>query len=128
MKMRIFIIITGLLSAGLANAQQDYPRDLTLSWVNASTYIDGTLIETGDLTGIRLECFRHDDTITPVMNATVPASGEGQAQTEVFTGAIAKPGTYTCYGYSVVIGGIESDPSVPASEKFVGKPNPIVFQ
>lgn len=118
-----------LLFPGLAFAQASdpYPRDLTLSWTNADSYVDGTLIEAGDLTGVRLECFRHDDTTVPVMNATIPANGEGLAQSETFTDAIPRPGTYTCYGYSVVIGGIESDPSNPTSKKYVGKPRSIVF-
>ena len=112
-----------LLFAGVASAQQDYPRDITLSWTNASQYTDGTAIEAGDLTGTRIECFRQNDTV-PIVTGTFVPTGEGQPQTEVFAGSIPQPGTYTCFGYSVVIGGIESDASNPASKKYVGKPNP----
>ena len=107
----------------MANAQQDYPRDITLSWLNASQYTDGTSIEAGDLTGTRIECFRQNDTV-PMLTGTFTPTGEGSPQTETFAGAIPQPGTYTCFGYSIVIGGIESDPSNPAQKKYVGKPQP----
>lgn len=112
-----------LFLAASASAQQDYPRDITLSWLNASEYVDGTAIEAGDLTGVRIECFRQNDT-TPILTGTFPATGEGATQTETFGGAIPQPGTYSCYGYSIVIGGIESDASNPAQRKYVGKPRP----
>ena len=121
--MRIIIVVLLTLVAASANAQQNYPRDITLSWTNADSYTDGTAIESGDLTGVRIECFRQNDT-TPTVTGTFPATGEGLAQTETFSGAIPQPGTYTCYGYSIVIGGIESDPSNPAQRKYVGKPQP----
>jgi hypothetical protein len=111
-----------LLAPVLVNAQQNYPRDITLSWTNADSYTDGTAIEAGDLTGVRIECFRQNDTV-PIVTGTFPPTGEGQPQTETFAGSIPQPGTYTCYGYSVVIGGIESDASNPAQKKYVGKPN-----
>jgi hypothetical protein len=106
-----------------ASAQQDYPRDITLSWTNADSYTDGTAIQAGDLTGTSIECFRQNDT-APMLTGTFVPTGEGEPQTETFTGAIPNPGTYTCYGYSIVIGGIESDPSNPAQKKYVGKPLP----
>ncbi len=106
-----------------ASAQQDYPRDITVSWTNTDSYVDGTTIETGDLTGVRIECFRQNE-ITPVVTGTFPPTGEGLPQTEVFVGSIPQPGTYTCFGYSIVVGGIESDASNPAQKKYVGKPMP----
>ena len=118
----ILLAIIGFLPA-LAFAQQDYPRDITLSWTNASQYTDGTAIEASDLTGTRIECFRQNDTV-PMLTGTFVPTGEGLSQTETFAGAIPQPGTYTCYGYSIVIGGIESDPSAPAQKKYVGKPQP----
>ena len=118
-----YLTLLLLVVAGAACAQQDYPRDITLSWTNASQYTDGTAIEAGDLTGTRIECFRQNDTV-PIVTGTFVPTGEGQPQTEVFAGSIPQPGTYTCFGYSVVIGGIESDASNPASKKYVGKPNP----
>ena len=118
-----YFLITLVLFSVVAVAQQNYPRDLTLSWLNADSYTDGTAIESGDLTGVRIECFRQNET-TPVLTGTFPATGEGLPQSETFAGSIEKPGTYTCYGYSIVIGGIESDASAPASKKYVGKPNP----
>ena len=93
----ILIVATLLLSAS-AFAQQDYPRDITLSWTNPSAYEGGAPIEAGDLETIRLECFRGSDTVATFTSA-VPDSGEGLPQTEVFTAAIPQPGTYRCYAY-----------------------------
>jgi hypothetical protein len=127
MNLRWIIGAMLLALAVPSEAQQDYPRDITLSWLNADSYVDGTAIESGDLVGVRVECFRQNDT-TPTLTGTFPPTGEGQPQTEVFAGAILQPGTYTCFGYSLVIGGIESDPSEPASKKYVGKPrSPTVW-
>ena len=127
MKYVIVLLALSIANSAFAQGSDPYPRELTLSWMNTDSYVDNTLIEAGDLTGVRLECFRHDDTAVPIMNATIPANGEGLAQSETFNGAITRPGTYTCYGYSVVIGGIESDPSTPSVKKYVGKPRTIVF-
>lgn len=121
--MRIIFGLAALLIAAPSLAQQDYPRDITLSWTNASQYTDGTDIDAGDLTGVRIECFRQNDT-TPILTGTFPPTGEGSPQTETFTGAIPQPGNYTCFGYSIVIGGVESDASNPANKKYVGKPQP----
>lgn len=123
MKTQLIIGVVLLVLSASCYAQQDYPRDITLSWQNADSYVDNTPIEAGDLTGVRIECFRQNDT-TPILTGTFPATGEGAAQTETFTGAIPQPGTYTCYGYSIVVGGIESDASAPAQKKYVGKPQP----
>jgi len=120
MRNLLFLV---LLFAGAALGQQDYPRDITISWTNADQYTDGTAIEAGDLTGVRVECFRQNDT-TPMLTGTFPPTAEGAPQTETFSGAIPQPGTYTCYGYSIVIGGIESDASNPAAKKYTGKPLP----
>jgi hypothetical protein len=119
--MKQILFVTLLLLSSMANAQQEYPRDITLSWTNASQYTDGTDIEAGDLTGTRIECFRQNDTV-PMLTGTFVPTGEGVPQTETFVGSIPQPGTYTCYGYSIVIGGIESDASAPAQKKYVGKP------
>ena len=125
--MKRAILVLLLLAAGPAVAAE-FPADVTLSWTNASQYTDGTAIEAGDLTQVRIECYRHDDASTPVMVETRAASGEGQSQTETYFGAIERPGTYTCYGYSIVVDGTESDPSNGASKKYIGKPKPISVQ
>lgn len=122
-----YLIILLVLFPVLSFAQQDFPRDITISWQNADSYVDGTLIEAGDLEAVRIEIYRHNDT-TPAFTATVPDNGEGAEQTEVFTGAIPQPGTYRVEGYSIVIGGIESDPSEPLFKKYVGKPRSIVLR
>ncbi len=123
MRYLILLLLVFFLVPSEVLAQQDYPRDITLSWTNADSYTDGTAIEAGDLTGVRIECFRQNDTV-PSVTGEFPPTGEGLAQTENLTGVIQQPGTYTCYGYSIVIGGIESDASNPAQKKYVGKPNP----
>ena len=56
--MKRFWFFVLLFCAPVVYAQQDYPRDITLSWTNADSYTDGTAIESGDLTGVRIECFR----------------------------------------------------------------------
>jgi hypothetical protein len=132
--MRSIILVVGLLLSGLAFAQQDYPRDLTLSWTNASTYEPlsgqtvGAPIEPGDLTGVRIECFRQNDSVA-LFTATIPAEGEGLPQSALFAGVIPQPGTYVCYGYSIVISGAESVASNAATKKFTGKPTaPATFR
>ena len=116
-----------MLLTSTAFAQQEYPRDITLSWTNPSLYVDGTPIQAGDLTQIRLECYRHDDAITPVFSNVEVALGEGVPQSVTYLGVIPRPGTYTCYGYAAVADGTESDPSLPDAQKYLGKPQPIVF-
>jgi hypothetical protein len=118
------IVILALLLAPLtAMAQQEYPRDITLSWTNASQYEDGSLIDAGDLTEVRVECFRNNDA-TPSFTATVPVTGEGLSQSEIFVGVIPSPGTYRCVSYSIIFDGTESVASNSTSKKYTGKPLP----
>ena len=124
--MKRLFIIALLFTASSAFAQQDFPKDLTVSWTNPSLYTDDTPIEVGDLDSIRIEVYRQNDLI-PVFTATVPDTGEGAAQSELFLDAIPKPGTYRIEGYAIVVGGVESDPSVPAFKKYTGKPRKITF-
>jgi hypothetical protein len=114
------------LVSGLAQAQQDFPKDITVSWTNPEMYVDGTVIETGDLDAIRIEIYRQNDTV-PTFTATVPDNGEGAAQSQVFAAAIPNPGTYRIEGYAIVVGGEESDASESAFKKYTGKPRAITF-
>lgn len=120
MRRAIFLL---LFLSGTSLAQQDYPRDITLSWTNPSQYVDGSIIETGDLDSIRVTCFRGNDT-TPTFTSSVPDTGEGAAQEETYLGAIPQPGTYTCFAYAKVVTGEESDASNPTEKKYTGKPLP----
>jgi hypothetical protein len=122
-----------LTGCAASQAQQNFPRDITISWTNASEYEDviingvpesGGPIEAGDLEFVRIEIYRQSDTV-PVLTATIPDTGEGAAQTELFAGAIPKPGTYRIEGYSIVIGGAESDASESLFKKYTGKPRTI---
>ena len=122
--MRKLLVLFASLMTFNVCAQQNYPRDITLSWTNTDTFVGGTLMEPGDLESVRVECFRHSDPVNPTFTATVPDTGEGQPQTETFVGVIPQPGTYNCFAYSIVIDGQESDPSDQASSKYVGKPLP----
>jgi hypothetical protein len=115
-----------LLSAS-ALAQQDFPKDVTVGWTNPDSYVDDTLIEAGDLDAIRIEIYRQNDTV-PVFTATVPDTGEGLDQEEVFAAAIPQPGTYRIEGYAIVVGGVESDPSVPLFKKYTGKPRRVILK
>ncbi len=120
----VLVVLVGAMLATPAIAAQ-YPRDIRVSWENADLYEDGAIIEAGDLEGVRIEIYRANDTV-PVLTATIPASGEGLAQSENFIGAIPRPGTYRIVGYSIVIGGIESVASDPVFRKYIGKPRTIV--
>lgn len=122
--MRLITAILLLGATSVAYGQQDYPRDITLEWVNASQYVDGTDIEAGDLTGVKVDCYRQNDTV-PMLSAIVPATGEGAAQVETYVGAIPNPGTYRCEAFSIVIGDIYSDASDPTFKKYVGKPKRV---
>jgi hypothetical protein len=123
--MRYLITALFLLNVTLAVAQQLFPADLTLSWVNADQYEDGSLIQAGDLTSVRIECLRNNATV-PIISQTFPVTGEGQPQTETIVGAIPQPGTYTCVGYSIIFDGTESVASAPAEKKYTGRPKPPV--
>lgn len=116
-----------LLVPTLALSQANYPRDITFTWTNASQYEDGTLIEAGDLTEVRIECVRNSD-VALTFTATIPVTGEGVAQSETFTGVIPNPGTYHCVGYSIIFDGTESVASVSVARKYTGKPQSPVLQ
>ena len=118
-----YLVLLGLFCGGLALAQSDYPRDITLSWTNPSQYVDGSVIEAGDLDQIVIDCFRNNDTV-PAFSQSVADSGEGQPQSETFVAVVPSPGTYTCVAYAVVVDGTSSDASNPAVKKYIGKPMP----
>lgn len=132
--LSMLVVLVAAIVAAPACAQQDFPRDIDVSWTNADSYVDttladgtvipGGLIDAGDLENVRIEIYRQNDTV-PVLTATIPANGEGLPQSELFTAAIPRPGTYRIEGYSIVIGGIESDTSEPLFKKYVGKPRSI---
>jgi hypothetical protein len=111
------------MCAAVALSQTLFPQDLTLSWTNADQYEDSSLIETGDLVSVRVECFRNNAT-TPIINQTFTVTGEGLPQTEVLLAAIPQPGTYECFGYSVLFDGTESVASTSATKKYTGRPKP----
>lgn len=97
------------------------PEDFTLSWTNPSAYTDGTPIDAGDLSSIRVSCTRNGQ---PFLSDVVPANGVGLAQSNTWPALITNPGTYECNVFAVVIDGTESDPSNTTSKKYIGKPNP----
>ena len=113
-----------LLLAPSAFAQQDYPRDITLTWTWPTLYTDNTVIQPGDLRGAFITCDRQDG--TRVIDTEIPiTTALGSTQTEVFVGFIPQPGTYTCFSFAITVDDISSDPSNPASKKYTGKPLPI---
>lgn len=122
---QVLVLFLLLLLSTSAFAQSDYPRDITVCWINASEYTDNTPIEAGDLVSDRIEIYRQND-IVPAFTATIPASGEGLDQCETFTSAIPQPGTYRIEGYSIVVGGIESDVSESIFKKYIGKPRSMI--
>lgn len=123
----LYITIIALFAIGpsTANAQSSYPRDITLSWVWPTTYVDTTLIQPGDLRGGDLYCFRNNDTVPVVDTVPVIIAGlPGSAQSETFLGVIPQPGTYHCFLTAVTIDEVSSDFSNEASKRFTGKPLP----
>ena len=121
---KLIIIAAIFLFAHQANAQQDYPRDITLSWTSADSYTDGTLMEPGDLTEEHFDCYRQNDTV-PIFSITLPAVAEGATRVETFVGAVPNPGTYRCEGFSLTVDDI-SEASLPAFKKYTGKPKAMI--
>lgn len=119
--MKYFYLVLLVLLSSTALAA-DYPRDITFSWVNADSYEDGTLIEAGDLTEVRIVCLRN---LQPSFSATFPVNGEGLAQSATVN-AVPAPGNYTCVGISIIFDGTESVASNEASFKYTGKPLPPI--
>jgi hypothetical protein len=121
-KMFLFLLFV----AGAAFAQQNFPRDLTLTFTQPSEYTDGTAIEVGELVSNRFNCARQDGTV--VVDESRPVtSAPGEEETAVFVGVIPQPGTYTCYAWASTADA-ESDPSNAAFKKFTGKPLPPIVQ
>ena len=121
-------IIIFLLPCVVA-AQQDYPRDLTLSWTNPSEYENGDPILEGDLRAILATCWRNNDPNTLVVEEEVPINPVvGSEQTHTFVGSISQPGTYLCVAYAVTSTDIYSDPSNTKAFRFIGKPKPVIIK
>jgi hypothetical protein len=119
---RFWTTIALLLLALPVIAQQNYPRDLTLTYDQPTHYTDGTVIEAGELVSNRFNCARQDGTV--VVDESRPVTvAPGSTQSEVFGGVIPQPGTYTCYAYASTVDA-ESDASNAAFKKFTGKPLP----
>ena len=136
---KMFMITTLLLISSVTFAQQDYPLDIQLSW-NWPTHYElvpgdsvAAEIQPGDLTAARLTCSRHNgeeafNTVIPIATGVLP----GQRQTQVFTGDIPKPGSYTCLAFARVeyttavntTAFLESRASNATVKRFVGKPGP----
>lgn len=107
-----------------AMAQQDYPRDITYCWTLPTQYVDGSVIEAGDLATTRIAASRNSgesifDELIPV-GTTLP----GERQCHTFVGAIPGPGTYLAVAFAITIDDVSSDASNEASRKFTGKPLP----
>lgn len=119
MKIISTLLLILAFSAALA---ADYPRDITFSWTNADSYEDGTLIDPGDLTEVRIVCLRNGQ---PSFSAVFAANGEGLAQSATIN-AVPSPGNYTCVGISIIFDGTESVASNEAAFKYTGKPLPPV--
>lgn len=126
--MRMLVGLAMVITGGTIHAQApDYPRDITLTWTNPSQYVDGSPIEAGDLESIRIECANQAQPTVLVVNETFPDNGEGAQQSNTWVGVIPNPGNYICYGWAIVVGGISSDASNPATKKYVGTPLPPVI-
>lgn len=108
----------------LAFAQSDYPRDITYCWTLPTEYVDGTLIEAGELATTRIAASRNSgesilDQLVPV-GTTLP----GERMCFTFVGAVPNPGTYVALAYAITVDGASSDASNTSTKKFTGKPLP----
>ena len=123
---KVFLFLVICLLATEANAQQDYPRDITLTFRWPTTYVSGELIQPGDLRGGDAICFRNQDLNAPTfdlpMDILVPL---GEKQSVLFPSVIPKPGNYSCFVTAVTVDDISSDLSNEARRRFTGKPLPI---
>lgn len=124
--MKTLIIGLLLLLVSMpVSAQQDYPRDITLSWLWPTLNVDGTVIQEGDLRGGDAVCFRNNDFSVPIFDLqtliTVPL---GARETMTFFNSIPKPGIYQCFVTAVTVQGISSDFSDEFPARFTGKPLP----
>ena len=124
---RLFFVLGLLVLALPAQAQQDYPRDLTLKITQPTQDVFGTLLDPGDLKDNRYECARNDGTIILTNEIKPVRADPGSWQTETWVGVIPQPGTYICFAYVSNIEGAESDASNPHDEKYIGKPLPGIL-
>jgi hypothetical protein len=121
--MRILLAVLLLAFWAGAHAQQNYPRNITITYTQPTLYDDGTTIDAGELATNRFECSRHDATVVVAESRPVTAL-PGGSQSEAFTGVIPQPGTYTCFVWVSTVD-TESDASLPDDQKFTGKPLPV---
>ena len=117
-------ILLLLFVTSIVYAQQDYPRDLELSWTQPTQYTDGTPIGTGELRGVLITCWRSNDPNTLVIEQERTAPTPGGQYSYNFVGVIPQPGTYNCVAYAVTLDDIYSDMSNTIDRKYTGKPNP----
>lgn len=120
----VFLALFAFCFSFPAAAQQDYPRDITLSWTNPSLNTDGSQIQPGELKEIRLKCDRHDGTNAFDILVPLTDQGPGDAMAQTVVGGIPQPGTYSCVGFAINIDDISSDASGVATRKYTGKPGP----
>jgi len=117
-----------LLIASNATAQMvppapSFPADITLTWTWPTLYTDDSPIQPGDLRGGIINCddaqgFRVIDVEIPIVTAL------GSPQTQVFAGAIPRPGVYTCVSYAVTILDVRSVASNTAIKTYAGSGMP----
>jgi hypothetical protein len=101
----------------------NFPRDITLTWTNPTEYVDGTLIEVGDLAGTKIVCARQDGTVA--IDELVPiTAGPGGVEGKAFLDLIPKPGRYTCNAFAITVEDFSSDASNDSVKKYTGKPKP----
>ena len=124
MKLLLTFLVC-FFASSFAIAANNFPEPITLSWTLADQYVDGTTIQPGDLASTRVTCSRHDG--VEAFNEIVDLDASdlpGDSVSNIFPDSIPKPGTYTCFAFSVTIDGTESDASNAAIKKYTGKPNP----
>lgn len=121
------ILLVIVLCASVANAQQDYPRDISMLLTQPTEYTDGTTIQAGELRGALVNCWRNNDTANLIINEEVAAPNAGGTYPLTFTAVIPQPGTYQCVAFTSTVDGIYSDVSNLIDRRYTGKPLPPVL-
>lgn len=116
-----------LFAATAVQAQQAYPRDLSLTLTQPTLYDDDTAIDTGDLRGALINCWRQNDAVNLIVNAEVAAPNAGGVYPLIFPNVIQQPGTYLCVAFAVTVDDVYSDMSNTVDRKYTGKPLPPVL-
>jgi hypothetical protein len=122
--MKKFLIFLLAFVPMLTLAQSSYPRDISHCWTLPSLNTDGSSIQDGDLSHVRIVTVRNSG--ETVLDTNIPIGDllPGDRQCFNSVGAIPGPGQYASVAYAVTVDDISSDASNEAYKRYTGKPQP----